>query len=182
MNRYQFEDLISEYIENKLSLEGRKEFEAYANNNQELKELVDEIRNNILSLKKMKKVKTSHRFTSTLEKRIKSENKKLTNQPASPYVIPLINLSPARTGIMSALIIAIIIVGISLLPSLSLLTNNSSLVANSEINPRSSSVAKLVNQAVVESAILDSNAVDTVNTNNKNFKFNSKIQLVKDRR
>ena len=28
MNRYQFEDLISEYIENELSLSKRKEFEA----------------------------------------------------------------------------------------------------------------------------------------------------------
>ena len=33
MNRYQFEDLISEYIENELSLSKRKEFETYLEEN-----------------------------------------------------------------------------------------------------------------------------------------------------
>ena len=36
MNRYQFEDLISEYIDNELHLGKRKEFEDYLNKNTEI--------------------------------------------------------------------------------------------------------------------------------------------------
>ena len=37
MNRYQFEDLISSYIENDLPIRKRKEFEDYIQNNAEAK-------------------------------------------------------------------------------------------------------------------------------------------------
>ncbi|SVA97204.1 uncharacterized protein METZ01_LOCUS150058, partial [marine metagenome] len=43
MNRYQFEDLISEYIENELSLSKRKEFEAYLEMHPDAKNLVESI-------------------------------------------------------------------------------------------------------------------------------------------
>ena len=41
MNRYQFEDLISEYIENKLTLSKRKEFEGYMVEHPDSRALVD---------------------------------------------------------------------------------------------------------------------------------------------
>ena len=41
MNRYQFEDLISEYVENELSLSKRIEFEAYLEENTDAQYLVE---------------------------------------------------------------------------------------------------------------------------------------------
>ena len=40
MNRYQFEDLISDYIENKIKSKDKIEFEKYVENNIEAKERV----------------------------------------------------------------------------------------------------------------------------------------------
>jgi len=47
MNRYQFEDLISDYIENKIKPKDKIEFEKYVEKNIEAKALLDSIRNNI---------------------------------------------------------------------------------------------------------------------------------------
>ena len=51
MNRYQFEDLISEYIDNELPLGKRKEFEDYLSNNTDAEALVNSIRSNINNVK-----------------------------------------------------------------------------------------------------------------------------------
>ena len=47
MNRYQFEDLISDYIENKLTLSKRKDIETYLKNNPRANQKVNEILENI---------------------------------------------------------------------------------------------------------------------------------------
>ena len=47
MNRYKFEDSISSYLDNEMSLSERQEFEDYMNQNPEAKSLVENVRNNI---------------------------------------------------------------------------------------------------------------------------------------
>ena len=73
MDRYQFEDLISEYIENELSLSKRKEFESYLENNPDALELVNAIRLNIEKAGTLPKIKTSSKFNDRLLNRIKLE-------------------------------------------------------------------------------------------------------------
>ena len=51
MNRYEFEDLISDYIENSLSLSKRKEFENYLTEDPEAQSLVDHVRSTIDQLR-----------------------------------------------------------------------------------------------------------------------------------
>ena len=51
MNQYQFEDLISEYVENKLTLSKRKEIEEYLKENPKAVIKVNQVRENILVLK-----------------------------------------------------------------------------------------------------------------------------------
>ena len=43
MNRYQFEDSISAYLDNELSIADRKVFEEYMNSNIDAKNLVDDM-------------------------------------------------------------------------------------------------------------------------------------------
>ena len=50
MNRYQFEDLISSYIENEITLKKRKEFERYMKDNPDSEKLVSAIKGNIVNL------------------------------------------------------------------------------------------------------------------------------------
>ena len=78
MDRYQFEDLISAYIENELSLSKRKEVESYLAENPHEDELVKQISLNIQTLKNSPKIITKENFNKRLLERIKTENPHLT--------------------------------------------------------------------------------------------------------
>ena len=73
MNRYQFEDSISAYLDNDLSIADRKIFEEYMGSNIEAKTLVDEIRLTMESTKNFRNVKASKEFMPNLFKRIEFE-------------------------------------------------------------------------------------------------------------
>ena len=49
MDRYQFEDAISAYLENELNLSERQSFEKYMNANPDAKDLVESIKSTINS-------------------------------------------------------------------------------------------------------------------------------------
>ncbi|MFL2982928.1 MAG: hypothetical protein ACJZ12_00880 [Candidatus Neomarinimicrobiota bacterium] len=74
MNRYQFEDLISEYIDNELSLKKRKEFEYFLNNNPDYIELVESIKSNIRNTNNLPSFKVSESFNERLLKKISKSN------------------------------------------------------------------------------------------------------------
>ena len=75
MNRYQFEDSISAYLDNELSIADRKVFEEYMNKHIDAKNLVDDIRLTMESTKNFKKIKASDQFMPNLFKRIEFEKK-----------------------------------------------------------------------------------------------------------
>ena len=66
MDHHKFEDLISSYIENELSLKKRKEVEKYLINNPDAQELVEDIKINIAQLKKLPKLKVNKNFNKKL--------------------------------------------------------------------------------------------------------------------
>ena len=68
MDRYQFEDAISAYLENELSLSERQTFDTYMNANPDAKELVDAIRLTVKSMKNLPVIKTSDNFILNLSK------------------------------------------------------------------------------------------------------------------
>ena len=76
MNQYQFEDLISDYVENKLTISKRKEVEKYLKENPKDVLKVNQVRENILFLKSLPKTKVSSDFDSKLKDRIKKESVK----------------------------------------------------------------------------------------------------------
>ena len=65
MNRYQFEDLISEYIENEITLSKRKEFEDYMKDNPDSEKLVSAIKGNIIKLNQIPKLKVKSSFNDS---------------------------------------------------------------------------------------------------------------------
>ena len=70
MDRYQFEDAISAYLDNELNLSDRQAFESYMNANPDAKALVNDIRATMKAIKGMPKVKASSTFMPNLYKRI----------------------------------------------------------------------------------------------------------------
>ena len=56
MNRYEFEDLISDYLEGKMTFKRIKEFESFLKSNEESRTLVNNVRNSISDLNKLDKI------------------------------------------------------------------------------------------------------------------------------
>ena len=74
MNRYQFEDLISSYIDNEITLSKRKEFERYMKDNPDSEELVSAIKDNIVKLNQIPRIKVKSSFNDTLKSKIDDFN------------------------------------------------------------------------------------------------------------
>ena len=142
MNRYQFEDLISDYIENKLPIAKRKKLEAFMEANPEAKDQLESIRLLMKSMKKLPEVKTSDEFTEKLMKRVEFEK----NRPsAKKYTASTVGktyfgFTPVYATVMTALVVAFVVVGMQLVPK----TNNSTVLPRS-ITAETSTIPELTN-------------------------------------
>ena len=74
MNRYEFEDLISDYIENNLPLSKRKEFEHYLNENSEAQLLINEISSNMEKVKSIPQISVDDNFNQILKSKLMKKN------------------------------------------------------------------------------------------------------------
>ena len=143
MNRYQFEDLISDYIENKLPIAKRKKLEAFMKANPEAKDQLESIRSLMKSMKKLPEVKTSDEFTEKLMKRVEFEK----NRPsAKKYVTSTVGktyfgFTPVYATVMTALVVAFVVVGMQLVPK----TNNNSTVLPTSITAETSTIPESTN-------------------------------------
>ena len=182
MNRYQFEDLISDYIENKLPIAKRKELEAFMEANPEAKDQLESIRSLMKSMKKLPEVKTSDEFTAKLMKRVEFEK----NRPsAKKYVTGRVRkktyfgFTPVYATVMTALVVAFVVVGMQLVPK----TNNNSTVLPTSITAETSAIPKLSKPKPYQSDDIilaednDSTDVDSPTTV-KSGQFDDKIKLV----
>ena len=87
MNKYQFEDLISDYIENKIKSDDKNNFEVYINENKEAFNLVNSIKSNIKSFKKIPKIKVNEDFNENLLSKVKIyKNKTIKKIPAKAFM------------------------------------------------------------------------------------------------
>ena len=143
MNRYQFEDLISDYIENKLPIAKRKNLEAFMEANPEAKDQLESIRLLMKSMKKLPEVKTSDEFTEKLMKRVEFEkNRPSAKKYATSTVVgkTYFGFTPVYATVMTALVVAFVVVGMQLVPK----TNNSTVLPRS-ITAETSTIPKLTN-------------------------------------
>ena len=181
MNRYQFEDLISDYIENKLPIAKRKKLEAFMEANPEAKDQLESIRLLMKSMKKLPEVKTSDEFTEKLMKQVEFEK----NRPsAKKYATTTVGktyfgFTPVYATVMTALVVAFVVVGMQLVPK----TNNNSTVLPTSITAETSAIPKLSKPKPYQSDDIilagdnDSTDVDSPTTV-KSGQFDDKIKLV----
>jgi hypothetical protein len=118
MNRYQFEDLISDYLENNLPISQRKEFEAFLNENPTEKEKVNAIKLTMDSLNKLETVTVSNGFMENLNHNLTIEKNKpeYNAKKRKTYF----GFTPIYASIFSGALICFIWVGSQFFP-----TNNS---------------------------------------------------------
>ena len=180
MNRYQFEDLISDYIENKLPIAKRKKLEAFMEANPEAKDQLESIRLLMKSMKKLPEVKTSDEFTEKLMKRVEFEK----NRPsAKKYATSTVGktyfgFTPVYATVMTALVVAFVVVGMQLVPK----TNNSivlprSITAETSEIPESTNPKLYQNDDIMLAEDDDSTDVDGP-VRVKSGQIDDKIKLV----
>ena len=173
MNRYEFEDLISDYLEGEMSFKKTKEFESFLDNNEESKLLVNNVRNSISNLNRLDKIVVSNGFNEKLLSIVKHKKSINIDSKKSIY-----GFSPLNAAIFSTLFISIIFFSYSLIrPS-------------NVFSPSISEEAKLLNKnyksSINSSLITNDNNLsssvkeDSLKKSDKKYKVNkgNKIKFV----
>ena len=172
MNRYEFENLISDYLEGELSFSKRKEFELYLEGDENAKILFLKVKDTLIKMKKVEKISTSENFNSKLLSKIKDKTPVMPNHRTNIF-----GLSPLYASIFSSLCLVVIFI------SYSLIAPGSS--SKSDIEYSLSTVEKT--QKSVQSQLVKNNNNFTTNdksdssdVNSKKFKpkKNNKIKFV----
>ncbi|MCK5330191.1 MAG: hypothetical protein KAK01_02195 [Candidatus Marinimicrobia bacterium] len=137
MDRYQFEDLISEYIEGELSQSKRREFENYLDDHDECIAQVESLRTLLLSLHQLSLRPASADFMPKLLKRIEAEKARKNRGRISGKKLPntILGFTPAYAGLMGAVLLAIVMVAIQLIPDRPGVITPSRVIARNTIEP-----------------------------------------------
>ena len=173
MNRYEFENLISDYLEGELSFSKSKEFELYLENDENARLLFLKVKGTINDMKNAKKILAPENFNSKLLSKIKNETPIVPNQ--KNY---LFGFSPLYASIFSGLCLAIILISYSLIgPRI----GANSIVDYSLVPTEKSQ--KSANSLVTKnntSSLAEVNS-DSLSTKNNEYKLkkNNKIKFVK---
>ena len=177
MDRYQFEDLISAYIENELSLSKRKEVESYLAENPLEEKLIKQVSLNMKALKNSPKITAKENFNKKLLERIKSENLHLA--PSAKSEKTLFGFSVFHVSILISLFAVLFILSLeitNLVPSLQGIGNNE-FVDNKYILDK-----KTINKQLNEEDVLKTNFTDIKEDTTKMEKrdFSKNIKYVND--
>ena len=178
MNRYQFEDLISSYIENEITLSKRKEFEKYMEDNPDSVELVSAIKDNIKKLNQVPRIKVKSSFNDALKSKIDDLNSKPKLGKANDLIL---GFSPINASLLSGLCIAFIVITFLLInPNFTYQQTNESKVVNNGLS-NNLTTSRNPNK-VIDSDLADVKEDTSKSEMNKKDRkdLTNKIQLVTD--
>ena len=172
MNRYEFESLVSDYIEGELSFNKRKEFEAYMQEYNDAKTLLNDVKKTMNEMKNLKSVSTSDTFNSKLLLKVKNEIPIIVNSKNNIF-----GFTPFYASIFSSLCIAIFIISYTFIPKSNDLLPSTNFSDNQNQKVQDSQVIKKHNSDV---DLASDTSADSVKKNNKNYKIdkNNKIKFV----
>ena len=122
MDRYQFADCISDYLENKIPLSKRKEFEKYLKSHPEGLELMYSVQEVIDSMKSISETKVSPDFMNNLQMRIIREKERYTSPSSERKTY--FGFAPLQLGMMAVVLIGLISIGKELLPEKGVMTTS----------------------------------------------------------
>ena len=109
MNRYEFENLISDYLDGSMPFKKREEFENYIKNDPEANRLVEDVKKTIFDMNNMHKVKVNEGFNKNLLLRVKKEGSVTSSDNT------ILGFTPFYASILSCLCIAFFVVSFQLL-------------------------------------------------------------------
>ena len=109
MNRYEFENLISDYLDGSISFKKRKEFEGYMKDDKDAEALVSNIKTTISEMNNSQKVKVADNFNEKLLSRVKNEG--IVSKPNNT----ILGFTPFYASILSCLCVAFFVVASQLI-------------------------------------------------------------------
>ena len=169
MNRYEFENLISDYLDGELSFSKRKEFESYLEKNEDARLLFLRVKNTLNDMKNAEKISTSDNFNSKLLSKIKAKAPLMPNDRSNIF-----GLSPLYASIFSSLCLIVIFISYSLIVPKP--TSNSNLeyslvpIDKSQKDAQSSIVKN-------NTSFTDNDRSDSLDVNTKEYKPNKKNKI-----
>ena len=179
MNRYQFEDLISEYVENELSLSKRKEFEAYLEEKPDAMELVESVRANMAQMKIIPRMKVSADFNDRLLAKIQTDHARL-HRP-TPSQRTFFGFTPVHASLMTGLVIAFVFVSMQLFsPEESGLPTQTQIYAEDIVPSLSNPTLQNVNPRVPDLAEAEEDSSLEDNKNKPQKDFSKQMHFVND--
>lgn len=104
MNRYEFENLISDYLDGSIPFKKRKEFEDYMKEDKDAEALVSNIKTTISEMNNSQKVKVADNFNEKLLSRVKNEG--IVSKPNNT----ILGFTPFYASILSCLCVAFFVV------------------------------------------------------------------------
>ena len=104
MNRYEFENLISDYLDGSIPFKKRKEFEDYMKEDKDAEALVSNIKTIISEMNNSQKVKVADNFNEKLLSRVKNEG--IVSKPNNT----ILGFTPFYASILSCLCVAFFVV------------------------------------------------------------------------
>ena len=172
MNRYEFENLISDYLEGELSFSKIKEFESYLEKDEDANLLLLKVKDTLNDMKNAEKILTPENFNSKLLSKIKDKKPLMPNSRNNIF-----GLSPLYASIFSSLCLAVFFI------SYSLISPGSSSNSNVEYSlvPIDKSQKPVQSQVVKNNTTFTANnKSDSLDVNKKEYKpkKNNKIKFV----
>ena len=169
MNRYEFENLISDYLEGELSFSKRKEFESYLEENEDAKSLFFRVKITLNDMKNAEKISTPENFNSKLLSKIKDKAPLMQNDRSNIF-----GLSPLYASIFSSLCLAVIFISYSLIAPKPV--SNSNLEYSLVPNDKSQKVAQSKTVKNNTSFTVNDKS-DSLDANTKEYKPNRKNKI-----
>ena len=177
MNRYQFEDLISAYIENELSLSKRKEVENYIKVKPDSQQLVERLKINLQALKSSPKISAKEDFNKRLLTRINSHGYSVTT--SVNRVKTIFGFSLFNATLMVSLLAFFMLLSLEITSSGSVMKNYNGNKFTEYENPPNQSIIK---KHSVEENLSNPNFTSSNNDTIKNKKvdYSKNIKFVND--
>ena len=110
MNRYEFENLISDYLDGSIPFKKRTEFEDYMKDDKDAESLVRNIKTTISEMNNLQKVKAADNFNEKLLSRVKNEG--IVSGPPNNTIL---GFTPFYASILSCLCVAFFVVASQLI-------------------------------------------------------------------
>ena len=178
MNKIEFEDLLSKYIENDLSLADRKKIEAYLNDNKEARNLLSSIKKTLRLVNNLESINASEAFNRVLFHKLKKLKNRNISSTKHTKKTTYFGFTPRNGAFLSLLIVLFIGVSFNLVSNVLFKTSNQNVIAKENINDLKDNKLKDGSSSLA-STVKDSSK--TKKPNRKKFDLNDKVQFVKDR-